>query len=172
MANQVDPKLVDIAAFAKAGTPLHCAETLAQFPRLAAEILAGEPSVQWSVSGEMRDATGQAQAPWLHVQARTKLPMQCQSCLEEVQVDLQVDRWLRFVKDEESALREDETSEEDVLALSDRFDLRSLVEDELLMALPMVARHDKCTTDAGASQGASQLPVPDHPFAVLAAWRH
>ena len=170
MAKQVDPKLVDIAAFAKAGTPQHCAETLAQFPRLAAEVLAGEPSVQWSVSGEMRDATGQAQAPWLHVQARAQLPMQCQSCLEQVQVDLQVDRWLRFVKDEESALREDETSEEDVLALSDRFDLRSLVEDELLMALPMVARHEKCATDPG--DGVSALAAPDHPFAALAAWKH
>lgn len=172
MTKQMDPKLVDVPTFAMAGTPLLCTETLAQFPRLAAEVLAGEPSVQWSVAGELRDAAGQAQAPWLHVQAQTQLPMQCQNCLEVVQVDLQLDRWFRFVKDEASALREDETSEEDVLVLSDRFDLRSLVEDELLMALPMVARHDKCTTDAGASQGASQLPVPDHPFAVLAAWKH
>ena len=163
--------LVDVSAFAKAGTPHLCSETLAQFPRLGAEVLAGEASVQWSAAGEMRDAAGQALAPWLHIQAQAQLPMQCQNCLEMVQVDLQVDRWFRFVKDEASALREDETSEEDVLVLSDHFDLRSLVEDELLMSLPMVARHDKCSSDPG-SQGAGQLAEPVHPFAALAAWKH
>lgn len=172
MAKHVNPKLVDIGAFAKAGTPLLCIEALVHFPRLAAEALAGEASVQWSVAGELRDAAGQALAPWLHVQAQAQLPMQCQNCLEKVQVDLQLDRWFRFVKDEASALREDETSEEDVLALSDHFDLRSLVEDELLMALPMVARHDKCATDPGDGRGAGALPAPDHPFAALTAWKH
>ena len=172
MARTVELTRVDIAAFAKAGLPLHGTEPLARFPRLAAEVLAGEAAVQWSVAGELRDAAGQADTPWLHLQVQVQAPMQCQNCLEAVQVDLQVDRWFRFVKDEVSALREDELSVEDVLALSDHFDLHALVEDELLMALPMVARHAQCASAPGVSAEADPLPAPVHPFAALAAWKH
>lgn len=170
MEEQVDPVLVDIAAFVKSARAEHRTEDVSRFPRLADEVFAGNPSVRWSASGELRDAAGQAQAPWLHVQAKLQLPMQCQNCLEQVQVDLQVDRWIRFAKDEASALLEDETSEEDVLALSDRFDLRTLIEDELLMALPMAPRHEHCAMEHG--EGAGDAPVAGHPFAALAAWKH
>ena len=37
-------------------------------------------------------------------------------------------------------------SEEDLLALSREFDLHELIEDELLMALPVVPKHDECPT--------------------------
>lgn len=170
MEEQVDPLLVDVVAFVKSGRAEHRTEAVSQFPRLAEEVFAGKPSVRWSVSGELRDASGQAQEPWLHVQAIAQLPMQCQNCLEQVQVDLQVGRWIRFAKDEARALLEDETSEEDVLALSDSFDLRSLVEDELLMALPMVPRHEHCAMERGGVAGHAQ--ALEHPFAALAAWKH
>jgi uncharacterized metal-binding protein YceD (DUF177 family) len=70
--------------------------------------------------------------------------MECQRCLTPVDVPLAVERSFRFVADEATAEALDDESEEDLLALSREFDLRELIEDELLMALPVVPRHDEC----------------------------
>lgn len=57
---------------------------------------------------------------------------------------LYVDRSFRFVPDEETAELEDDDSDEDVLALSSEFNLLELIEDELLMEVPVVPRHEVC----------------------------
>ena len=61
--------------------------------------------------------------------------------------------------------------EDDVLALSKSLDLRELVEDELLLALPIVPRHDVCpqplplpVDSAPAPEDPTERP---HPFAAL-----
>jgi len=88
-------------------------------------------------------------------------------------VTLEVDRWFRFVIDEATAAAEDEDSEEDVLALEPRPNLRELVEDELLMELPLVPMHETCPQPvvmaAGAIDGpADAEPQRKNPFAELA----
>ncbi len=45
---------------------------------------------------------------------------------------------------EEAAAALDAESDDDVLALESSLDLHALVEDELLLALPLVPRHDEC----------------------------
>ena len=59
-----------------------------------------------------------------------------------VDVPLDVERSFRFVADEATAEALDEECDEDLLALGREFDLRELIEDELLMALPVVPRHE------------------------------
>ena len=61
-------------------------------------------------------------------------------------------------------------SEDDVLALTRALDLRELVEDELLLALPIVPRHEVCPEPLPqpADDAAPAEPAP-HPFAALAA---
>ena len=90
-------------------------------------------------------------------------------------VGLAFERDFRFVANEALAAAEDEESEEDVLVFARQFDLLDLVEDELLMAMPLVPMHETCPVtprfsvadadfDAAASQSAK-------PFAVLADWK-
>ena len=168
---------LDVAAFACEGASLAGSERLARFPRLASE--ASEPvperPVHWSAEGELRASGGRADDPWLHLSANATLPQACQRCLEPVEIRLEVDRWFRFAADEETAASQDEDAEEDVLALEAGFDLCRLVEDELLMALPVVPLHDACPVPVGAA-----LADPDfqsasedrkNPFAALAQLR-
>jgi uncharacterized protein len=88
-------------------------------------------------------------------------------------VALQVERRLRFVHGEDAAAQLDAQSEDDVLALTRALDLRELIEDELLLALPIVPRHEVCAEplpvaiDAEADAPAGD-PAPG-PFAALAA---
>lgn len=137
---------LDVAAFAADGATLQATDELGAYPRLASEACAPAASrpVSWTAHGQKRGDAAWPDQPWLHLEAQTALPMTCQRCLEPVDVALEVDRWFRFVEDEATAAAQDEESEEDVLALSRDFSLRRLVEDELLLALPLVPMHERC----------------------------
>lgn len=95
---------------------------------------------------EIRPEAGGPGQIWLHLSVHASFPMECQRCLTPVDVPLDVERSFRFVADEATAEALDEECDEDLLALSREFDLRELIEDELLMALPVVPRHEECPT--------------------------
>ncbi len=164
---------LDVKAFAEEAGQLSGAGTVGAFERLMAETQgrgASQP-VAWSVQGELRNPRKVQPEVWLHLQADTVLSLTCQRCLAPVDVPVSVDRSFRFVADEATAETEDEDAEEDVLALSRAFDLPALVEDELLMELPLVPQHDTCpepvklsAQDADFEQEAER----PNPFAALA----
>ncbi|RYF29796.1 MAG: DUF177 domain-containing protein [Comamonadaceae bacterium] len=137
---------LDVRAFAEQGGRLAGEDTVVAHERLAAETRGrdGDRAVTWSVRGEMRNRGHHQPEIWLHLQARTVLSLICQRCLAPVLVPVVVERPFRFVADEQTAAAEDDESDEDVLALSNGFDVMELIEDELLMELPVAPRHDVC----------------------------
>lgn len=165
---------LDIKAFAQSAGERQQEDRLADHPRLLeeAEGRGSDLPVRWHAVGALRTPAGVAPQIWVHLTASAVVPLTCQRCLEPVDEELAVDRWFRFVADEAQAAREDEESEEDVLVLDPAFDLQALVEDELLMALPLVPRHAVCPTavpmeavDPGFEQAESDKP---NPFGALA----
>ena len=102
---------------------------------------------------------------------QARLPLQCQRCLGSVETEVAVQRSLRFVSGENQAAALDADSEDDVLALSRAFDLRDLIEDELILALPLVPVHGSCPEPlvAPADDPAFEQPARPNPFASLAA---
>ncbi len=124
---------------------------LAAYPRFAEEVL-GDPaaeSVTWHAQGQWQAQTGGAGHAWLVLEVHTQATLTCQRCLQPVEVPLEVQRDFRFVKDEATAQAQDDDSEEDLLVMSRDFDLQTLIEDELLMALPLVPQHGICPAAAG-----------------------
>jgi uncharacterized protein len=146
MTKEFAARRLDVANFAEQGASLSGVSPVQQHPRLMAETQGrgAQAPVSWSASGEMRNAHHVQPEIWLHLKAATTLALTCQRCLEPVEVPVSVDRSFRFVPDEEIAATQDEQSEEDVLALSRSFDLVELVEDELLMEIPLAPRHETC----------------------------
>lgn len=169
------PRRLDVAALARQAGQLSGQSRLVEFERLARESNAPEadPPVRWSVQGEHRSAVDGILRPALHLHAEAGLTLTCQRCLGQVEVPLQVDRHFIFAPDEETAAALDDASEDDVLALAPDFDLQALIEDELLLALPLVPRHEQCpepvrlSDEDPAFQAALDEKV--HPFAALAA---
>lgn len=177
MKTEIASTPLDVRAFAQAAGTRSAQDLLQKYERLAQEasLPAVDLTVNWSAQGELRPVPGGEAEIWLHIQADTCLPMACQRCLTPVQVPLAVDRSFRFVADEETAAALDDESEEDVLALDADFDLATLVEDELLMEIPLVPRHDECPVAvtlelADPAFEAAQSEKP-HPFAALAKLR-
>jgi uncharacterized protein len=171
------PERLDVRALARAGDRLDGETSVRQCERLLAELAptqADSPLIRWSAQGEWRERLGGAGQCWLHLTAQVILPLVCQRCMGPVEIGLEVERSFRFVADEATAEREDEEAEEDLLVLTPQFDLIGLIEDELLMALPLVPRHEPdcpapvqlSAQDAGFDE--AQAEGRPHPFAVLA----
>ena len=174
-----NPARLDARRFAEASGHLQGECPASEFPRLSADLhaqglLDGPASVAWQADGELRGAEqAAAAAVWLHLQAQATVPLTCQRCLGPVASPLVVDRWFRFVATEAQAEAEDDDAEEDLLALEPRPDLMAVLEDELLMALPLVPMHEVCPQTLPSSAGhlpdASDgvAPVRENPFQVL-----
>ncbi|NML15064.1 DUF177 domain-containing protein [Azohydromonas sp. G-1-1-14] len=172
-----DPLRLDIESFAADGAELQGRWPLTQFERLLdgwpAEAPPPGADVEWSASGELRRPKALEPERWLHLEAHTQVWRECQRCLKPVPLPLLLQRSLRFVRGEEEAARLDAESEEDVLALERSFNLQALVEDELLLALPLVPRHEQCPqplTVLGEPDD-DEAPVRENPFAALARLR-
>jgi uncharacterized protein len=169
-----DPRHLDVATFAAAQGRLSGEWPLAALHRLG-PATAGptDAGVVWAIHGERREQPPGMAEIWLHLRASATLEMVCQRCLQSMPQALNVERSFRFVKDEAEAERLDEHSEDDVLALGHPLDVLALVEDELILALPLIPRHDVCPqplmAQAGAPQGSPSRE--DNAFAVLAALR-
>jgi uncharacterized protein len=168
---------LDLKSFAQVTDSLSGEEALAAHARLAQE--AHGPldglAVKWTARGEFRPGAGGGNEVWLHLQAIARLPLTCQRCMNPVDTEVSTDRWFRFAADEATAAALDDESEEDVLVLSSEFDLLTLVEDELLMALPLVPRHETCPVNVKLAvedaDFAAAAAVKPSPFAALASLR-
>jgi len=171
---QHDPLHIDVAAAAAEGIELAGQWPLVTLTRLADD--APDPAahqVAWQARFERRRARVGSDEIWLQLQARAQVPRECQRCLQPVLVPVAVDCVLRFVDTEQEAAALDAETDYDVLALAPRSDLRMLVEDELLLALPAVPKHEHCPQPLPQPDGTEvQAPgsdVPASPFAALAA---
>ena len=177
MTQDCTPPPLDVQAFAEAATRREGRDTLSNYERLMQETqgLGGDLPLSWAAQGELRtDAIGASQA-WLHLTVAARLPLTCQRCLGPADIQVSVDRWFRFVATEAVAEAADDEAEEDLLVTSRQFNLAGLIEDEVLMGLPLVPRHDQCPpglTMAVSDPGfEAAQPEKPHPFAALAKLR-
>jgi uncharacterized protein len=174
-ARPLDPTRLDVAAFAKDGGTLEGSLSLTSLERLA-ESAHPESSpldtdqASWSARGESRPVRGGEPEIWLHLGAKARISLICQRCLGPVETPLEAECSFRFVAGEEAAAQLDADSEDDVLALPRSLDLSELIEDELLLAVPIVPRHDVCPQPLPMPQDdeLEEEPAPN-PFAALAA---
>jgi uncharacterized protein len=167
-ARNLDPTRLDVAALAAEGAELSGQWPAAQLDRWLAmqspPASAEAGPVRWRVRGELRRTVGEPPQVWLHLHAAATAWPTCQRCLQPFAETLVVERALRFVNGEAQAETLDADSEDDVLALAPTVDLRALVEDELLLAWPIVPRHAQCS----APQHRAGDQAADSPFAALA----
>jgi uncharacterized protein len=173
MAKDFDPQRLDVRRFAEEGAVLQASSELRSFARLAGESVDADPAlaVHWNARGEMRNPRHVQPELWLHLEADAVLPLVCQRCLQPVHLPVAVERSFRFVADEATAAAQDDEAEEDLLALSRSFDLLELVEDELLMDLPVAPRHEACPEPVKMSAADPEFEAAatekENPFAVL-----
>lgn len=160
------------------GEPLEGQWPLVELARLADP---AEPPVdpkelvRWQARAERRPVRGGQPELWLHLSAQARVQRTCQRCLQPTDLQVQVERSFLFAPTEDQAQAWDaERDDADVLVLTKSLNLQELAEDELLLELPLVPRHEVCPqplvappAESGATPDLPPAPS-DHPFAVLA----
>ncbi len=170
----MDPQHLDMVSFARDAITLTGEGRLADWLRLAEEqhgdVLPAGPVV-WHLQGRSVPQLDGVDQIWLDLKASVNLPMQCQRCLTPVLETVEAERTFRFVADEATAAALDDEAEEDILVISRDFDALALVEDELILSLPLVPLHEVCPETVPMSaadpefEEAAERP---NPFGVLA----
>lgn len=168
------PSILDIQHAARTGTTLQGRDMLSNYERLCQESQEqdGEKPLHWTARFDMRGEQTEGQSAWLYLTVDTSLVQICQRCLLPVDVQVRVDRQFRFVASETIAEQQDEDCEEDLLVISRTFDLAALIEDEVLLGLPLVPIHDRCPVPvktAVADEAFENQSVKPNPFAALGA---
>jgi len=137
---------------------------VSKLARLAAESVDGSGILRWSLQGGS-DNRGH---PKLTLAVAGQVRLRCQRCLGVFPFDVESESVLVLAKDEASAdeldaLLADESVE--VIVGLKAMDVKALIEDEALLALPFAPKHEVCPDQA--------LPEPiqdeksESPFAVL-----
>lgn len=116
--------------------------------------------VAWRLEGYK----GNRGEPLLQLTVTGNLLLACQRCLEAIPFQLAVDSLLEIVP-EGADLSQDELEDDtrDFLPVVKELEVGELVEDEILLALPVAPRHEKCGLP-GAADAGERI----HPFATLA----
>ncbi len=174
MKQESAPTHLDVRAFAQAASEIAGHDLLSKYVRLLEETKGqgADLIVDWSARGELRTDEASGEQVWVHLTVKADLPMICQRCLGPVDIAVHVEQSFRFVGSEEAAAAQDEEAQEDVLVLSRDFNLADLIEDEVLMALPVIPCHETCpvvlpltAVDSGFEAAVTEKR---NPFAVLA----
>ncbi len=116
---------------------------------------------------------------WLDGHIDTKVPMECQRCLETVEIELVSSFHLALVDDESLIERLDEDADFIVLGESEATvkgsfdapataDLLALIEDELLLLMPLSPKHEFCEHKHQPAVEELAEEKRDNPFDVLA----
>ncbi len=104
----------------------------------------------------------------------TRLALECQRCMKAVETPIETDFSLGFV-DSETVGKELSSEYEPYVLATPTVVLRELVEDELILALPIVAFHpeDECDVAVLQHEPEEDIPLPveekkPNPFTALA----
>ena len=136
--------------------------SVARLPRLADLLFDQQGNVNYELEG-YTTANGE---PALHLSVAGDLAVRCQRCLERLPLHIDVTRDLVLVPEaRELDAADDEDDDTDTIPGVSTLDVADLIEQEVVLSLPMAPRHPEATCEA---QPAAQAGTASSPFAGLA----
>lgn len=132
---------IDGFRFAKAEGSISGTVSVSKLPRLAEMLREPVAEVAYSLTGT-RDSLGRLA---LRLTAQCSLPLTCQRCLDAMELPLSVDSILVLARGErEIQARQDDPDGPDWVVGGEAMPVLEMVEEELLLSLPYIPRHEKC----------------------------
>jgi uncharacterized protein len=144
---------------------------LSRFEGLTDRLADPVGEVKWQISAS-RD---RYQKPRLSLELSAHLILKCQRCLGPIGYELNETRHFALFKDEASLPElADEDDDVDCMVVNGEMDAMALVEEELLLALPMMPLHDaeSCQAGQGEEEEEGTLELKPSPFAMLSRLRN
>lgn len=148
---------------------------LQQLPRLLE--LAMQPEGEFEV--QLNFSRSDSQLPRVTGAVRGQVALQCQRCLEPVMIEVNTATEV-VLTESETDRRPEEAGYELYIVNNERLFLQDFIEDEVLLALPVVPRHKHCDpvrplreteADEETMIDTAQTDEKENPFAVLKDWK-
>lgn len=136
------PAEIDPFELAADGAVLEGAVSQADFDRLIPDPVARKEPVQFRLEFEPADRG----AVLMRGRIETVVPLLCQRCMNTLLMPLTVKPAVLFARPRQAAGMT--ASEVEVIVVEERIPLRPLLEDELLLGLPMIPMHDQAECPA------------------------
>lgn len=159
----MDTVLDDPAGFCREGRRLEGRVKVAEFERLSAACADTSGELQWQVAGSIHSSG----YPLLELAVAGCINLICQRCLEVFPLALDAKTAIVLAGSEEKAdeledgLEPDDPTE--VIVGEKGMDVMVLVEDEVLLTLPLSPRHDVCPATGVSFKAVKR----ESPFAIL-----
>lgn len=158
------PIFINPVMYARRGLQIKGSLRLADMERLAERILDPKEDVEVQAEFGILDGRG-----YMKGRVTGTLYVECQRCLQPLRMDIAHEFKLGMIESEAEIplLREDE---EPLITSGDEMALADIIEDELLLLLPMVPAHPagECVADAGRQTEQEDTGERENPFARLA----
>jgi DUF177 domain-containing protein len=149
--------VIDGLEFAKAASRLRGAWPVDEFLRLR-DVLRSTAGV---LHYELQGVAEERGRPALHLKVRGELHLTCQRCLGALELPLRIETSLRLAPTQADVDAEPlEAEGPESIVAGKEMAVQALVEDEVLLAIPIAPRHEACERHAAAAgvAGARQRP--------------
>ncbi len=166
MSEKFIPEQIDPYRAAEQNTRIHGIVKVSDLTRLPALVMQPEQTV---IEADMQFSKDEQQeVTRLEGNLKSVLQLQCQRCLELYKYEIMTDFVLGIVKTLEAANTLPAPYEPAVVK-EDSLALRELLEDEILLNLPIIPRHEEIECLAKLPSGEALPTKRDNPFQVLAS---
>lgn len=154
---------IDCFAFAREGGALEGTLPVSELERVHDQLAVVSGEVRYSVQGNLVKSVVGVGESQLRLQIRGGLQLACQRCLGAIDFDLDLE-FLFLLVPEDAELTQEELEDDDfdILPVTGVLDLVDLIEDEILLALPVAPMHEHCEMPGDDEAGERITP-----FAVL-----
>ncbi len=167
------PITVDAFDFAARSGELAGELLPAALPRLADGLAAdGEPGrLRWRLRGYLQPRAGQPPQAMLRLEVQGELPLVCQRCLQPSAQPIDEAVNFRLQQGDSTPTQEELDDPDEVLPITGPLNVTELVEDQVLLALPIVPMHAVCPRPLAGMAESPAAPEPSadrrRPFADL-----
>jgi len=160
LSDSIAGTVIDCLEFARSGGVLERSVGLDELPRLADLLTTTAGSLSVRLEG-WRDEQGKS---WLQLDIAGEPVLCCQRCLGGMKYPLAIRSRLQLIAPGADWPDDDlEDDSADAIAADAELTVLSLVEDEVLLALPIAPRHEQCESPSASASGNGSSP-----FAALA----
>mgnify|MGYP002065962703 CR=1 FL=1 len=147
--------VIDGLEFARTGSKLHGASPIAGFSRLRDVLRTDEGTLQYDLLGVAQERG----YPALHLRVGGVLQLACQRCLDALEFPLHIDVLLVLAATQAEVDAEPLQAEGPERIVAGReMPVRDLVEDEVLLAIPLAPRHERCAGREAQAAGEERSP--------------
>jgi uncharacterized protein len=146
---------IDGLEFARTGSKLQGAWPIAEFARLRDALRTRDGILQYALRG-VPEERGR---PALQLKVDGALQLVCQRCLGALEFPLRIDVSLQLVATQAEVDAEPlEAEGPEQIVAGREMPVRELVEDEVLLAIPLAPRHEHCAGGRARAAGGARSP--------------